>query len=732
MLNAQCAVLDAQCAMPREQHRTRSFHSALSIALLSSACATVPPPRTPAAPPPVLTWQEKLTWILRLEDQRILRDPSPPPPAVLVPAGRNLPAIVAPAPPSDLLRLLGDEEAGVRRRAALAVGRVGLPEGIDPLVARLADEEPEVRRMAAFALGLIGDRAAVPALLMALADPSPMVQGRAAEALGLVGDRANAGAVSAMVQAHVKAGALANLDPDDLRDPLAPAADAARLGLYALARLGSYEALAAAALDAAGQPVSRWWPLAYALQRMGDARAAPALLTLLTTPGRFTAAFAARGLGTTRAASGAAPLRQLVDLRTAPRAVVVQAMRALAAVQDAAAGPVLGRIIADQAADPALRLEALAAVGTIRAPDLAELLVDLLSDQMPSLRAGAIRALAFIDADAFLLALSGLDTDRDWTVRVALAGALGTLPAERAGARLLAMLTDPDPRTTPAILNALVAMKSPEAERVLLERLTADDFVIRSTAATGLADLKSAAVAPALARAYRAGVGERTYVARAAALAALNRLDPAAARPVLEDALRDREGAVRVRAAALLRESGVATLASEPRPAVAGRPADAPEWRPLLEPPYSPHAYIDTDRGTIEIELAVLDAPQTALNFMTLARARFFDGLAIHRVVADFVVQGGDPRGDGDGGPGYTIRDELNQRPFLRGTVGMALDWKDTGGSQFFITHSPQPHLDARYTVFGDVVNGMDVVDRITPGDVIRHVRIWDGVSMTP
>ena len=99
-------------------------------------------------------------------------------------------------------------------------------------------------------------------------------------------------------------------------------------------------------------------------------------------------------------------------------------------------------------------------------------------------------------------------------------------------------------------------------------------------------------------------------------------------------------------------------------------------------------------------------------------------------MVPDFVVQDGDPRGDGEGGPSYTLRDELNQQPYLRGTVGMALDWKDTGGSQFFITHSPQPHLDARYTVFGHVVNGIEVVDRIQPWDVIRRVQIWDGTTL--
>ncbi len=725
--------------MAKEQHRRQFFRWAfgtsrwaLGVALLCSGCATAPPTRSrlPDSPPP-LTWHEKLTWILRLEDQRILRDPNPPPPAVLVPAGKNVPAIMAPAPPSDLVRLLGDPEARVRRRAALAVGRVGLPEGVEALVARLTDDEPEVRQMAAFALGLIADRSAGPALLMALADPDPTVQGRAAEALGLIGDRASAGAVSTMVQGHVKAGALAKIEPEELRDPLTPPADAARRGLYALVRLGSYDALAAAALDASGQPVSRWWPVAYALQRMGDARAAPALVTLLSTPGRFTAAFAARGLGTTKAAAGAEPLRQLVEQRKAPQAVVVEAIRALALIQDAAAAPVLAKIITEQTADPLLRVEALTAVGAIRGPELSDLMVDLLSDQAPPLRAGALRALAFIDPDTFLLALSGLDTDRDWTVRAALAGALGTLPPERGGARLVAMLKDPEPRVIPAVLNALVASNSPDAERALVERLTSGDITIRSTAATGLAEIKSVAAVPALVGAYRASIADNTYVARTAALVALSRLDAATARPLLEEALRDREWAVRVRAAALLREAGV-TTASEARPSVAGRPADAPEWQPLLEPQYSPHAYIETDRGTIEIELEVLDAPQTAMNFMTLARKRFFDGMAIHRVVPDFVVQGGDPRGDGEGGPGYTIRDELNERPFLRGTVGMALDWKDTGGSQFFITHSPQPHLDARYSVFGHVVNGMDVVDRTAQGDVIRRVRIWDGVSMTP
>ena len=131
----------------------------------------------------------------------------------------------------------------------------------------------------------------------------------------------------------------------------------------------------------------------------------------------------------------------------------------------------------------------------------------------------------------------------------------------------------------------------------------------------------------------------------------------------------------------------------------------------------------------IQIELAVLDAPRAVANFISLARRHFLGATPFHRVVPDFVVQDGDPRGDGEGGPGYTIRDEINERPYLRGTVGMALDWEDTGGSQFFITHSPQPHLDGRYTVFGRVIAGMEVVDRLQQWDQIRTVRVWDGTS---
>ena len=259
--------------------------------------------------------------------------------------------------------------------------------------------------------------------------------------------------------------------------------------------------------------------------------------------------------------------------------------------------------------------------------------------------------------------------------------------------------------------------------------------MVRAAAAEAIGELKPADGASALAEAYRFGQRDAMYGARAAALAALAKYGAAAAAPVLRTAFADKDWAVRVRAAMLLKQLDPAAAPTPTRRSGRRRRP----WRPRStrrrgwsNPPVSTQVYLDTDRGTIQIELAVLDAPLTVENFVALARKGFFNGLSVHRVVPDFVVQDGDPRGDGEGGPGYSIRDELNQRPYLRGTVGMALDpWPDTGGSQYFITHSPQPHLDAKYTVFGRVIAGMDVVDKIQQWDVIRQVRVWDGQTMT-
>lgn len=724
--------------------------AAAAATVLASACASAPPPAATALP--ARSFDEKMRWILQLEDERHLRAPGIEAAAPATPApapGRRAPAVQAPPPRPDLVALLKDGEARIRRRAALAVGRVKLVEGIDSLLPVLqSDPEPEVRQMAAFALGLIGDASAADALTRALGDPEPLVQGRAAEALGLIGHKPAAAAVGAMMKVHVAAGALAGIEPDDLGFPKPAPVEAVRLGMYALVRLSAYDELAATLLDSSKQPVSRWWPLAFAFQRVGDPRAGATLRLLLDGPGQMTRAFAARGLGVIKDQTASAALVKTAGATGELPAVRVQAVRALAAIGDPAAGPALVKLLVQPAAPPAgrkasnpptappppadrhLQLEVVTALGQLGARDGLDLLLDMVSDPWPAMRAAALVSLARVDADAFLTTISGLDPDPDWNVRAAVAQAFGTLDAERSQARLTHLAGDSDQRVLAAALEGLVAVKAPDAPALVLEKLKSDDFGVRRAAASGLGTLKPDGAADALVAAFDdSEERDSTYVARAAILEALVAVDPAKARPVVTRALADKDWAMRLKAAALARTLDPNEPASPKRPAP---PTPVPEMNALdglIAPGVSPVAYIDTDAGVIEVELAVLDAPRTSANFTALAAKGFFNGTPIHRVVADFVVQDGDPRGDGEGGPGYTIRDEINQRPYLRGTVGMALDWADTGGSQFFITHSPQPHLDGRYTVFGHVRAGMDIVDGLTKGSVIRSVRVWNGVG---
>jgi cyclophilin family peptidyl-prolyl cis-trans isomerase len=135
-------------------------------------------------------------------------------------------------------------------------------------------------------------------------------------------------------------------------------------------------------------------------------------------------------------------------------------------------------------------------------------------------------------------------------------------------------------------------------------------------------------------------------------------------------------------------------------------------------------AVIRTAKGEIEVVLYPDEAPLNVASLAFLAGRGFYRGLTFHRVVPDFVVQGGDPRGDGNGGPGYDVRCEYGRRRFARGSLGIALAGRDTGGSQIFITHLPTPHLDGRFTVLGDVTRGQDVVDALVVGDLIADVQV--------
>lgn len=138
-------------------------------------------------------------------------------------------------------------------------------------------------------------------------------------------------------------------------------------------------------------------------------------------------------------------------------------------------------------------------------------------------------------------------------------------------------------------------------------------------------------------------------------------------------------------------------------------------------------ATIKTNKGDIQLELFAKDTPKTVNNFVFLARDKFYDGLTFHRVIPNFMVQGGDPNGDGRGGPGYRFEDETRGNPRQKhetGSLSMANAGPNTNGSQFFICHGPQPHLDGKHTVFGKVMKGQDVVNSLKNGDVMNEVVI--------
>src|SRR3954468_15599731 len=369
--------------------------TAAAAAALVTACASAPPAaviKTPAGPP----FEQKMSWILRLEDQRVLRDPAPivapPAPPPVARGQKPQPVAAPPPPPPDLMRLLTDDEARIRRRAALAIGHVGLSDGVTPLLAALADSDPEVRQMAAFAVGLLGDKRGREPIVAALADPSPLVQGSAAEALGLIGDAAAADPLGQFAARIVQSGALAQ-PPDESDDSRRDTATAAcRLAIEALVRLKAYPQLAAAVLDGNGQPRVRWWPVAFALQRLEDPRALPALLALANETHPYTRAFAVKGLAALKDRSAVPVLLPLMS--SGERSVLIETVRALGRIGDPAGAEPLLKVLRDAGADPHVRLEAVGAIDGLHHPDVNDALLDVMADSSPAVRAAALRSLA--------------------------------------------------------------------------------------------------------------------------------------------------------------------------------------------------------------------------------------------------------------------------------------------------------------------------------------------------
>ena len=684
--------------------------AALAVSLGVPAVRAARKPVAPSPPPRI----EKMARLLELEDTRSTG------------AGA-------------LEHLLRDPDRGVRRRAVLAAGRINDPAVVPALVDLMNDPEVEVRRTTAFALGLVGDRSAVDRLLAALADPDAAVRGRAAEALGRIGDaRAAAAVARLLVDPLPKTISRMTVRGDDPGNP-ADAWAEQRLALFALARLRDLPAARHALLDG-GRPRFDWWAATWVAMRLESPELRPVLVAGVSSDDPRSRALAARGLGALKDASAVELLLPLV--RDPDETVALHALRALGTIGDERGTAPAAAMLASSS--DVLRREALLSLAVLPPdPSLRQRLVGFVSERDPRIRAAALSALARTDRADLALVLSGMDPDPVWWVRSALASALGGLGDEMSVGTLHAMLRDEDPRVLPAVLEALRRARGKDALDTLRRHLEHPDLGVRVAAAEGLLALGPVDAAGPLLAAWRRGLGDGAgeLEARLAAVAALAaqlapaggaaQKDDSARKGLAEVARADPSRAVRARAAAALRELGAEAPDPGPeavlRPAVDYREAMAPYAPRPGVALYTPRAFLHTRHGTIEIHLDVVESPLTTASFVDLARSGFYDGLVFHRVEPGFVVQGGCPRGDGSGGPGYALRCEITRRPFGRGAVGMALSGKDTGGSQFFITLSPQPHLDGGFTLFGQVVRGMEVVERIRPGDAIERVEIWTG-----
>lgn len=616
----------------------------------------------------------------------------------------------------------------VRRAGALAGGQLHLRAAAPMVRALLRDADTSVAARAAFSLALLRDSASVGALDTALSFASPVAV-QAAFALGEIGEIARATIVA--------------------RADSAPSAVRAEL-LLASAKLRPVPPAPAIAALASADPCVRWAG-AYALSRPRVPAGVSAMLTFArdtrllardsaagSPAGAYecapseTRAQVARALvrgatGDSLAAPALAVLRTLV-IDEAPH-VRINAVRALASFGDSSVAPI---ITATRDHDANVRIAAAQSLaGRKLATDLWMSIWngDTSTMYRRSLLESATRS------GVTLPAHDQWRTARDWHLRAALADAAALAPHPATGSAIATpLLSDPDPRVRQSAVAAVAAYLDSAggtARRpVVLAALRDADFFVRATALLALADSARASEIPAVLASYALAARDSGNDARIASiryLASAWKRDSA----TVPDSVRRMISALSPSNDPLVRAEahGVTPLAAWPGTEGISRPAGWYERqvRDIVAPALGGaplRARIETARGSITLELLGEEAPLTVANFVALARRGFYRNVHFHRVVPNFVAQDGDPRGDGNGGPGYAIRDELNTERYTRGAVGMALSGPDTGGSQYFLTLSPQPHLDARYTIFARVVGGQDVMDRLVQGDAIMNIVV--------
>jgi cyclophilin family peptidyl-prolyl cis-trans isomerase/HEAT repeat protein len=667
----------------------------------------------------------------------------------------------------DTLRnLLSSPNASIRTRAALAAGRIGNEDAVSTLTSLLEkDADAGVRAMAAFALGEIESETAANALIAVLKNTSTPVEvrARAVEALGKVA--AALPREQEPRQRELGAAILDGLNSTDESTIL--------FGLTAALRSRPAHAgpVIAKFLTHSNPRVREDASNALARLRLKDGN--DQLRKLVTADlDPIVRANAARILGITEDKPSFDAIVTRIDDKDAR--VRVNAIRALASLKDPRAVEVLfarGNLLtrtalASHPVELNEILEIASTLGRLLAQKEDQTAITWLRKINESLNHTAPEIdLAFVRiAPATYLAEFGPgDQARkkvqetillNWRAAAGIAAGLGEIAAlpesvpnksalaataqtllramldyRNSGLIINTLVAVHSEYAIPDVLRALAAFKPQDLASVATAQLKESDVIIRGTAADVLGDLPpSGEITRALAAAWPQAANDVLNDAALSILDSLGKQKTTAANDLIKEALKSGDPLIRRRAVTLLKANGAGDFSSQIG-TVKTRNTEADYKRALARIGKTTRAVVTTSKGSFTIDLLPEAAPLTVDNFVQLAQRDYYRNITIHRVVPNFVIQDGDPRGDGNGGPGYQIRCEINQVLYDRAAVGMALSGKDTGGSQWFVTHSPQPHLDGGYTVFGRVVTGMDVVDRIVRGDVIESITITQGTA---
>ena len=620
-----------------------------------------------------------------------------------------------------------DVDPLVRQHAALALGRIGNTAGTGILLELLADPDSSVQAEAAFALGLMRDRSALPRLRQLVLEPpggtSAALLEEAVGAIALIGGPE---ASQALIDLFARSSAMASSSqaPPMLHRALG---DAWRLG----ARVPVPRLIPFASSP---DPETRWRTV-YSLARLQAPAAVEVLVAAADDSSARIRATAVRALTASYADSAGVDQRALATrvrrLAADPDAGVrINALRALATYPPAGLAGVAVERLADSHLN--VRMQALATLGQLGGADAVAALRQRVATGAFGFRRQALLSLAESSPADVQRESARFLADPDWRMRAAAAEALGVAGGDSASTQLQALIRDGDSRIAAAAFHALRRADSAAARSRATGLLRHPDPVIRSEAASVLATASAGADVAPLVDAYELALKDPIPDARLASIAALGSIESHQPGSVIELFIRrfPRPRDYVVYRAAAQAFPGLASRWTPVDPIPTGMElgdyrdiARRLEW-PARKNGVLPGITIETGRGSVAVSLFAGDAPLTVNAILRLVERRFFDGGGWHRVVPGFVAQAGDPRGDGAGGPGFVLRDEINRRQYDAGYVGMALDGPDTGGSQFFITFSPQPHLDAVYTVIGRVDSGMDVLEQIVQGDRIRRIRL--------